>query len=312
MNFSEKKYLLTKFPKNIELFYEKPFHNKVYKTDYYITIPKGKKYFAWFKTFNEQNYLFILEIDRRKSSIKSFDLVRVCFDNSLCFRKGTIFYGTIFLYNKHKFFNIEDVLYFKSQDVSDYSNVKKFSLLDDIFKKYLKQNCYFDELVFGLPNIITKRTDIDRVIRSIPYPLYAIQHRMLHNKMNSVINENITRFNMFANFLLKAEICPDTYNIMAMKNNKYVSHGFALINSYKQSVYMNNIFRTIKENINLDYLEESDDEEEFENIDINKFIKINKEVVFRCVYNRKYKLWSPIEMVKENVSSMDEIINIEK
>ena len=137
MNFSEKKYLLTKFPKNIELFYEKPFHNKVYKTDYYITIPKGKKYFAWFKTFNEQNYLFILEIDRRKSSIKSFDLVRVCFDNSLCFRKGTIFYGTIFLYNKHKFFNIEDVLYFKSQDVSDYSNVKKFSLLDDIFKKYL-------------------------------------------------------------------------------------------------------------------------------------------------------------------------------
>jgi hypothetical protein len=130
--------------------------------------------------------------------------------------------------------------------------------------------------------------------------------------MNSVINENITRFNMFANFLLKAEICPDTYNIMAMKNNKYVSHGFALINSYKQSVYMNNIFRTIKENINLDYLEESDDEEEFENIDINKFIKINKEVVFRCVYNRKYKLWSPIEMVKENVSSMDEIINIEK
>ena len=44
----------------------------------------------------------------------------------------------------------------------------------------------------------------------------------------------------------------------------------------------------------------------------HKFIKINKEVVFRCVYNRKYKLWSPIEMVKENVSSMDEIINIEK
>lgn len=312
MNFSEKKHLLTKFPKNIELFYEKTFHNKVYNADYYITIPKGKKYFAWFKTFNKQNYLFILEIDKRNSTIKSFDLARACFDNLLCFRKGTIFYGTIFLYNKHKFFNIEDILYFKDTDISNYPNIKKYSILEKIFEKYLKQNSYFDEIIFGLPNIITKRCDLDKCLRNIPYPLYAVQHRMLYNKMLVVYNENINNFNMFANFLFKAEIFPDTYNIMVMKNNKFVSHGYALINSYKQSVYMNNIFRVIKENHNLDSLEESDDEEEFENTDINKFIDTTKKIVFRCVYNRKYKLWSPIEIVKENVSSIKDIINIEK
>ena len=97
-----------------------------------------------------------------------------------------------------------------------------------------------------------------------------------------------------------------------MKNNKYISHGYALITSYKQSVYMNNIFRIIKENKNLDYLEESDDEEEFENIDINKFIDVDKKVIFRCVYNIKYKLWSPIEIVNGSISSINDIMNIEK
>ena len=312
MNLNEKKYLLTKFPTNIELFYEKRLHNKVYNTDYYITIPMGKKYFAWFKTFNTQNYLFILEIDRKKSRIKTFDLARACFDDILCFRNGTIFYGTMFLYNKHKFFNIEDIFYYKNNDISSYSNIKKLSIMGEIFQKYLKQNSYFDEIIFGLPNIITHRKDIDKTIRTIPYPLYSIQHRMFNKKTNTVFNENINNFNMFANFLLTAEINPDTYTIKVMKNNKYISHGYALITSYKQSVYMNNIFRIIKENKNLDYLEESDDEEEFENIDINKFIDVDKKVIFRCVYNRKYKLLSPIEIVNGSISSINDIMNIEK
>ena len=35
---------------------------------------------------------------------------------------------------------------------------------------------------------------------------------------------------------------------------------------------MNSLFRTIKENENLDSLEESDDEEEFENSNVDKFV----------------------------------------
>ena len=39
---------------------------------------------------------------------------------------------------------------------------------------------------------------------------------------------------------------------------------------------MNSLFRTIKENDNLDLLEESDDDEEFENIQIDKFVNLEK------------------------------------
>ena len=65
MNYNEKKFLLSKFPQ-VELCYEKILHNKVRNIDYYITIPFGKKYFAWFKNHNNKNYLFILEIDKKK------------------------------------------------------------------------------------------------------------------------------------------------------------------------------------------------------------------------------------------------------
>ena len=62
---------------------------------------------------------------------------------------------------------------------------------------------------------------------------------------------------------------------------------------------MNNIFRNIKENKNLDLLEESDNEEEFENINIDKFVDINKIIIMRCVYNRRFKKWEPMEEINE-------------
>ena len=41
---------------------------------------------------------------------------------------------------------------------------------------------------------------------------------------------------------------------------------------------MNSIFRNIKENRNLDLLEESDDEDEFENINLDKYL-LNKKIM---------------------------------
>ena len=56
---------------------------------------------------------------------------------------------------------------------------------------------------------------------------------------------------------------------------------------------MNQLFRTIKENNNLDLLEESDSEEEFENINIDKFVHLNKNHYIECEYNNKFKKWMP-------------------
>ena len=49
MRYEEQNYLLSKFPK-IELSYEKRIHKNVHN-DYAISIPKGSKFFAWFKNY---------------------------------------------------------------------------------------------------------------------------------------------------------------------------------------------------------------------------------------------------------------------
>ena len=76
---------------------------------------------------------------------------------------------------------------------------------------------------------------------------------------------------------------------------------------------MNTLFRTIKENENLDFLEESDDEEEFENISEDKFVNLEKKINILCVYNSKFKSWVPLEALeKSNVCLKQDILGIEK
>ena len=54
---------------------------------------------------------------------------------------------------------------------------------------------------------------------------------------------------------------------------------------------MNNIFRNIKENKNLDLIEESDDEEDFEDTRIDKYLIHKTEPVkMKCEYNYKFKI----------------------
>ena len=63
---------------------------------------------------------------------------------------------------------------------------------------------------------------------------------------------------------------------------------------------LNKLFRNIKENDNLDLLEESDDEEEFENINEDKFVNITKRIKMKCVYNKRFQKWEPIEQVSSD------------
>ena len=96
---------------------------------------------------------------------------------------------------------------------------------------------------------------------------------------------------------LKADVEADVYNLYCSDNQLY---NVAAIVSYKQSIMLNSIFRKIKENINLDYIEASDDEEDFENVDDDKYVDLDKWVLMKCVYNKHFKKWEPIEMVNDN------------
>ena len=85
-----------------------------------------------------------------------------------------------------------------------------------------------------------------------------------------------------------------------MNNNKLEKYNDAFIPTYKLSVYMNSLFRNIRENNDLDFIEESDDED-FENVSLDKYVNLNKEYKMKCVYNNKYKLWTPLNISEEPI-----------
>jgi hypothetical protein len=93
-------------------------------------------------------------------------------------------------------------------------------------------------------------------------------------------------------FKVTADIQPDVYHLHSTS-----SDFIAYIPNYNTSVMMNKLFRNIKENANLDALEESDDEEEFENIQIDKFVDLNKTFKMRCIFNHKFRKWVPVNVV---------------
>jgi hypothetical protein len=101
-------------------------------------------------------------------------------------------------------------------------------------------------------------------------------------------------------FKITADIEPDIYNLFIYKNGTDEYYDIAFIPDYKTSVMMNKLFRNIKENDNLDAIEESDNEEEFEDSREDKYVYLDRSFKMNCEYNNKFKRWVPINLVGES------------
>lgn len=115
-----------------------------------------------------------------------------------------------------------------------------------------------------------------------------------------IVNKStIIHHTPYTMFWVMADIQNDIYNLYN-DTNSYVD--VAYIPNYNTSVYMNSLFRNIRENINLDYLEESDDEEEFLDTRLDKYVDLNKRIQLKFFYNKKFRKWVPYQdnVVKDN------------
>jgi len=95
-------------------------------------------------------------------------------------------------------------------------------------------------------------------------------------------------------FVVGADTQYDIYHLYAYGRGKELVYcGVAYISNYHTSVFMNGIFRKIKENACLDAIEESDDEDDFENTEVDKYVDLKKRVNMECVFHSKFKKWVP-------------------
>ena len=60
---------------------------------------------------------------------------------------------------------------------------------------------------------------------------------------------------------------------------------------------MNGLFRNIKENRSLDALEESDDEDDFQDIRQEKYVDLEKTMILECLFMRKFRKWMPVKAI---------------
>jgi len=106
-----------------------------------------------------------------------------------------------------------------------------------------------------------------------------------------------TQYRYSCVFSVCADIQFDVYYLYACgKNNSLVYYNIAGIPTLKTSVFMNGLFRKIKENQNIDFIEESDDEDDFEDNSEDKYVDLNKNLLIECVFHFKFKKWVPVKI----------------
>jgi hypothetical protein len=312
------KTVLQRFPK-FELSYETISHKKVSseKYDIAIAIPQGKKNFAWFSFHENKNVCYLFELNREKKIAKT-TMKTVHVDHSLAL--GTIVYGTL-LETEFPVFVVEDIYFYKGISVKNFAFSQKLGILENMF--YILEK--HPELSFAVPYIWKwNDTEIElpqKVIDACGYSIHHIQYRSFDSIMPyvnlSTKQKNDTKivipqtrwkvthkfdyskpqYKYSTVFEIKADVQFDIYHLFAFGENKSrVYCGITAIPTYKNSVFMNSNFRNIRENKNLDYIEESDDEDDFENADFSKYVNLEKTIVMECVFHNRFKKWIPVRV----------------
>jgi hypothetical protein len=290
----DRQYFIKRLPP-IELFYDTTLHRKV-RTDTYSLIPNGTKVLAWFTYYQNSNVCMLMHLNKYNIII-NVEQITVCFDCKLSY--GTILFGTYFTHLNMNLISCEDIYYYKGKNVQNLNYKQRFELLQTIFANSLQQKAYTKEFViFGLPFMTNNLHKAFTKIKELEYPIHAISCRYWNtDKPEGIL---LNKQNIVSECIFKVSACmeQDIYNLYCKGYKSDELYNLAGIFDYKTSVMMNNLFRTIKENANLDRLEESDDETEFEDISEDKFVNLKKIVYMKCIFNKKFCKWKPVECVK--------------
>lgn len=285
--------IIRHFPK-VELSYEKYIHKKV-PADLYMILPRGKRCFLWFTHYHRQNIAAIVTTDQQ-GRVKNLRPIILAFNNSLS--SGTVISGTEFRFNGLSYFCADDIQWNNAENVSRLSSSEKLLTLGRIMSQIGRNK--HASLIVGTPVTATTYNDAMNVATTIPYQIRGIQARKTWGNGN-IVGIYKPEISSRAVFGVRATIESDIYELLCDAQQSLVFHSIAAVLTYEDSVMMNRIFRTIRENDNLDLLEESDDEDIFENISPDKYVSLDKNILMECVYVPRFSKWRPIRVVPKEV-----------
>lgn len=300
-----------------------------------MAVPSGRKAYMWFTFHQANDVCYIIDLNKDKKISKVTRLAttiapELAYGTILY---GTVLLDDT---TGHQWFVIEDLFMYKGIALKTYAFGKKLDFLEEFMQNVDRKFKTKTDMLFILPAMweIVAGNDLpyiipDEISQNMAYTAHHIQYRALNvimpylnvfsnRKINmsvpvSEIKKQITHtfdtvdFKMdFSKpqykyptiFQITADIQFDIYHLFAFgKNAKPIYYNTAYVPSYKSSVFLNGLFRKIRENKNIDYIEESDDEDDFQNMSADKYVSINKILYMECVFNYKFKRWTPVKVV---------------
>lgn len=321
--------LTNRFPKDVELSLGNHLSGKVH-ADLYEIIPVGKPAFLWL-TYFQKKHAAILVFKTHKGY--KFEITSASFIDELAYGTiftGVFFTRPKTKESFYTFFCINDIQYYRGMNVNemrDMNMYNKLSFISRVFDNKEIDNIHGIDNVLNisLPIFASDYSIAQSYLGILPYPTYGIRFIDIKDKTAKGIQPGSvkTKLEEKSIFVVRANIEPDSYTLYAkgykpnyekqncydedvksgddskygiVFSNKYgylKKLGFGLVPTYKDSIRMNMLFRNIKENISIDAIEESDDEDEFENIEPTKYMIPNAEYKMYCYFSTILNKWVP-------------------
>ena len=283
-----------------ELSYAIDRHRKV-EPDAFLVAPRGDRTLLWFCSEEGEDGCFSFGLDgkRRMHPVRELG----CFSHELC--AGTLLYGVMQTRGKGRVFLCEDLLWYKGKPVGRLSLQKKVPILENMFECDLGRGPSVRYLDVCLPVWTENLAEAERCSASCAYPCRGVFAFASHLPGLRPLVLDRSRCggrtgppgDQTAVLIAQASVHPDIYALYVQGQEGLERVGRAVVPSLKTSVLMNGLLRKIKENGNLDLLEESDGEDEFEDVSEDKYLFPGRHVAVRCRYNARHGGWEPLEAV---------------
>ena len=189
---------------------------------------------------------------------------------------GTILHGTITHYQGTRCFVADNIFYWKGAPCGDDLYESKLERMTSMLQNDIDSRLYLStQVMFSLPVYSYHPTSFDTI-----YKLYCVKCVQLHGP--KVVNCP----DRTAVFHVKATPTCDMYEL----HNPEGFHSMACVDTYARSVMMNGLFRRVKENEDLDAVEESDDESDPNTVFVHRVLPM------LCRWHPLHKKWTPISV----------------
>lgn len=301
---------LERFPE-VELSYDKTLDKKV-RADAFSILPKGDAAIIWI-TFVHHNRVALLMKLHKNGEISSATPMVLSFHNDLSLGNGTLMHGIVFTCSNMTNFACTDILLHSGLKVNHLNMIDKMELVCNILDSQIDTRVLTrDGLSIGLPITTSSFLEAIDIAKSLPYKVSHIRSLIMRHSHALGLTPYTASSKTTAVLIVRPALQNDIYYLYSSDGKKHRMP--AAIQDYDTSVLLNRAFRTIKENDNLDTLEESDDEIDFQDVRPDKYVDLNKSFAYVCEYIPRFGKWQPIQRADRSnkLTSSRELAELER